>query len=217
MVLIAQGEFTMGSNESEELSEKPEHSVKVGSFYIDRTEVTNENYYEFVKVTRHPPPQDWIDGKFRPGEDKYPVVYVSWFDADAYARWLGKRLPTESEWEYAARGDDKRLYPWGGSVFSPQNANSKETDKNHPMPVGSYPSGASRFGMLDMAGNVAEWTASDYTLYPGSKANMEPGNKIIRGGSFFFAASQAMVTTRWSVPPGTVKGYIGFRCAKDAQ
>lgn len=215
MVSISGGTFTMGNNDSDEESEKPEHEVTVRPFYIDRYEVTNEEYYEFVRVTKHPAPEHWIEGKFPPGEDKYPVVYVDWFDAEAYAKWVGKRLPTEAEWEYAARGDDKRLYPWGNE-FTPENANSKETDKNHAMPVGSYPAGASRFGLLDMAANVAEWTSSDYSLYPGSKARMESGTKIIRGGSFRFDKKQAMVTTRWSVPPGTAKDYIGFRLTKDA-
>lgn len=216
MIFVQGGMFVMGNNASDEESEKPEHEMSVVPFYIDRYEVTNEEYYEFIRVTRHASPSNWISGKFPAGEDKYPVAYVSWFDAQEYAKWIGKRLPTETEWECAARSDDRRLYPWGND-FTPQNANSTETEKNHPMPVGSYPAGASRFGILDMAGNVAEWTDSDYSLYEGSKARMEPGNKIIRGGSFRFDKRQAMVTTRWSVPPGTLKDYIGFRLARDAQ
>jgi serine/threonine-protein kinase len=215
MVMIPEGSFTMGNNASDDESEKPEHAITVKAFYIDRYEVTNEEYYEFVKVTRHAAPANWHDGKFPAGEDKYPVSYVSWFDADAYARYAGKRLPTEEEWEYAARGDDKRLYPWGNE-FSEQNANAKETKKDHAMPVGSYTAGASRFGVMDMAGNVAEWTASDYSLYPGSKAKTESGSKIVRGGSFGLEKKYAMATTRFSVPPATVKDFIGFRLAKDA-
>ena len=215
MIMVPSGAFTMGNNASDDESEKPEHIVNVRAFYLDKYEVTNEEYYEFVRVTRRAPPVNWQDGKFPAGEGKYPVSWVSWFDADAYARYAGKRLPTEEEWEYAARGDDKRLYPWGNE-FSEQNANAKETRKDHAMPVGSYPSGASRFGVMDMAGNVAEWTASDYSLYPGSRAKTDPGNKIIRGGSFGLDQSYAMATTRWSVAPATTKDYIGFRLAKDA-
>lgn len=216
MVFIPGGTFTMGNNSSDEDSEKPEHEVKVEPFYIDQYELTNEQYYEFIKATKHPTPTSWSDGKFPPGEDKYPVVNISWADAGIYAKWAGKRLPTEVEWEYSARGTDKRLYPWGNE-FSPRNTNSKETAKNYAVPIGSYPSGASPFGVLDLAGNVAEWTSSDYQPYPNSKTTPQKGFKIIRGGSFFFDKTLAMVTTRFTEKPDVTKQFLGFRCAKDIQ
>ncbi len=214
MVIIPKGTFNMGNNASDEESEKPEHPVTIDAFYIDKYELTNEQYYKFIKSTNHPAPSTWVQGKFSPGEDNYPVVNVSWFDAEAYAKWAGKRLPTEEEWEYTARGIENRLYPWG-KEFKYIYTNSKEAAKNSAMPVGSYPSDASVFGVLDLAGNVAEWTASDNKLYPGSQTKLKKGYKIVRGGSFFSDKRFAMVTTRFITTPETYKTFLGFRCAKD--
>jgi serine/threonine-protein kinase len=210
MVLIPGGRFTMGNNASNDNAEKPEHIVSMKAFYIDQHEVTNAEYAEFVKV--HPERGSW---NFPEGQEKYPVVNVSWYDAVEYAKWAGKRLPMEEEWEYAARWTDKRIYPWG-NPFDPNYANTKESGKNYAVPVGSYPGAASRFNVLDMAGNVAEWTASDYEPYPGSQAAPIPGNKIVRGGSFFTDKTSATTTSRRYTPPDRVRNYLGFRCAKDA-
>ncbi|MCI0485945.1 MAG: bifunctional serine/threonine-protein kinase/formylglycine-generating enzyme family protein [Blastocatellia bacterium] len=214
MVTIPAGKFIMGNNSADVEFEKPERQETVKAFYIDQYEVTNEQYLKFVQATNHKPPGTWPDGKFPPGEDKYPVGGVSWFDAQAYAKWAEKRLPTEVEWEYAARGTDKRLYPWGNS-FSPRNANSLETRKNNPMPIGSYSSGKSPFEVYDMAGNVAEWTASDAVAYPNSNARPDAGRKVIRGGSFALPQARARVTARIFAPPSTTEKFIGFRCARD--
>src|SRR5262249_8174864 len=125
--------------------------------------------------------------------------------------------PTEEEWEYAARGREKLLYPWGND-FNSQLANTMENGKNQPVEVGSYPGGASPFGVLDMAGNVDEWTASEYKPYPGGPPS-EPGfkgEKIVRGGSYSYDKAIARVTDRRLFAPNTVRPYIGFRCAKDS-
>ncbi len=214
MILVMGGEFAMGLNSSEDPSEKPEHKVTVKTFLLDRFEVTNEQYLEFVKATGHAAPPGWKGYSFPPGEGKYPVTTVSWDDAADYAAWAKKRLPTEAEWEYAARGGEGRMYPWGNE-FAPQKANTREMRKNGPMPVGSYEDGANRWGIYDLAGNVSEWTASEYKLYPGSRAKEISGQKVVRGGSFVANQVYARGTTRVPLPPATRDSSIGFRCAKD--
>ncbi len=214
MVFIPAGTFMMGNNASEDPSDTPEHQVTVQAFFLDRLEVTNEDYLQFVKATRHAPPQHWENGTFAQGEEKFPVVNVSWRDAQDYAAWAGKRLPTEAEWEYAARGTDQRLYPWGNQ-YDPQKLNARDGNLNRPVAVGSYPEGASPFGILDMAGNVAEWTVSTYEPYPGSTAKPRSGRKIVRGGSFGTTHDFAMTATRAAESPQPYRA-IGFRCAKDA-
>lgn len=214
MVMIAGGEFQMGRNDGNEF-ESPVHTVTVKPFYIDKTEVTNEQYAAFVTQMRRQPPSNWVNGIFPPGEANLPVVNVSWEDARAYAEWAGKRLPTEAEWEFAARGTDGRLYPYG-SAWKPRYSNAAEDNKLKPAAVGSYPDGASPFGILDMAGNVAEWTATDYAPYPGSRAKSQEGQKVVRGGAFNVPARQQTATDRFYYPPSRTENFIGFRCAKDA-
>lgn len=216
MILIRGSKFVMGNNASSDEAEKPEHEVTLKPFYIDQQEVTNEKYYQFVKKANYAPPPHWVNGKFADGEEKYPVYNVSWHDAQAYANWAGKRLPTEEEWEFAARGTDKRTFPWG-NIFSPSNTNTKEGGKNQAEPVGSYPGGASLFSVMDMAGNVSEWTSSEYQPYANSKAKAIPGFVVVRGGSFAQDQVDAKVTARILTPPDRVRNYIGFRCAKDSQ
>jgi serine/threonine-protein kinase len=210
------GTFTMGFNGSSEPSEKPEHPREVKAFFLDEKEVTLKEYYDFLQATgRRAPekwPKEWKEGKFSAEEGTYPVTYVDWFDAKAYAERAGKRLPNEAEWEYAARGTDKRLYPWGAVDYQPGYANVGPGGKL--MPVGSFPNGASPSGALDMAGNVAEWTSSDCIPYPGAEFDPEPG-KIVRGGSFFTDKIFARTTTRAWLLPTDSRSYLGFRCAKD--
>jgi eukaryotic-like serine/threonine-protein kinase len=215
MILISGGRFIMGNDTSEYEAEKPEYETRVDPFFIDQNEVTNEEYDKFIKEKRYPPPPHWKNGSFLSGEDRYPVVNISWADAKAFAEWAGKRLPTEKEWEFAARGADKRLYPWGND-FNPRNTNSKETDKKNPMPVGSYPRGASPFQLMDIAGNVAEWTASDYVPYHNSQAKPEPGKKVVRGCSYLCDKAMLILTHRYRYTPDTRRTDLGFRCAKDA-
>jgi serine/threonine-protein kinase len=213
MIMISGGEFKMGRDGGNEF-EGPAHPVTVKPFFVDKFEVTNEQYAEFVRQTRRQPPSHWPGGNFPPGEANLPVVNVSWNDANEYAQWAGKRLPTEDEWEFAARGRDNRLYPYGNE-WKPKYSNASEDGFKKARAVGSYPEGASPFGVLDLAGNVAEWTASDYRPYPGSRARPEDGFKVIRGGAFKTPASQQTTTDRYYEPPTKTFDYVGFRCVKD--
>ena len=213
MIKVPGGEFMMGRDDRNDY-EKPAHRVKVESFLIDETEVTNTQYAEFISQERRQPPSHWTNGNFAPGEDKLPVVNVSWYDARDYCIWKGKRLPTEEEWEFAARGKENLLYPYGNQ-WNPRFSNASESQLGKPQVVGSYPAGASPFRVLDMAGNVAEWTASDYKPYPNSPARPQEGQMIIRGGSFANPAQQQTATDRRFNLPNRTFDYVGFRCAKD--
>lgn len=215
MVSIPGGEFMMGRNDRSDY-ERPAHPVKVEAFFIDQTEVTNTDYAEFVRQMRKQPPSHWTNGNFAPAEDRLPVVNVNWYDAREYCESKGKRLPTEEEWEFAARGKENLLYPYGNQ-WDQRFSNAYESQFRKPQAVGSYPNGASPFGVLDMAGNVAEWTASDYKPYPNSPAAPQAGQKIIRGGSFANPAEQQTATDRYFNLPNRTFEYIGFRCAKDAR
>lgn len=217
MVSIPTGKFTMGNNAAGD-AEKPEHEETVNAFYIDRNEVTVEDYYKFIKASGNAPPKTWSpawrEGRFTPEEAKLPVTSVNWFDAGKYAQSMGKRLPTEVEWEYAARGTDKRLYPWGND-FDPQRANVGDPSRKSVQQVGRYPLGKSPFDALDMAGNVSEWTDSDFMRYPDLKTLMGSG-KIVRGGSFLQKRASATTTSRSAMAPDETREDVGFRCVKSA-
>ena len=181
MVYVPGGDFLMGSDDGDMLS-RPAHFVSLRPFFIDRTEVTNEAYRRFVEATSYDAPATWKDGAFAPGAEEMPVTGVSWYDAAAYAAWAGKRLPTEAEWEFAARGADGRKYPWG----SDWDASLANVDSNAKGLRRVGEGSTSPFGAFDMAGNAWEWTASDARPYPGSKEF--PWSrlrlKIIRGGNW---------------------------------
>jgi formylglycine-generating enzyme required for sulfatase activity/tRNA A-37 threonylcarbamoyl transferase component Bud32 len=217
MVFIPGGVFRMGSPSAEDPAkpyEVPAHEVIVSPFFIDKYEVTNAAYAAFVKATGHPAPPDWKNGTYPVGKANYPVGNVSWEDARAYAAWAGKRLPTEAEWEFAARGTEGRRYPWGNE-FARWRLNSAEAEVGHTETVGSFPTGATPEGVFDLAGNVAEWTASDDAPYPGSARKPVPGTKIVRGGGFSLPGKYASATKRTQVPPDTRDPALGFRCARD--
>ncbi|MFN0168565.1 MAG: protein kinase domain-containing protein [Bryobacteraceae bacterium] len=222
MLLIAAGDFVMGRNpdpsalEPVPTAEQPAHSVRLGSFYIDLQEVSNAQYRKFCDVTRRPYPANppW-DAQYVNKAD-HPVVNVSFDDAAAYAAWARKRLPTEAEWEKAARGWDGRLYPWG-MTFQEGTANIKGGGKRFAAAVGSFSFDFSGYGVMDLAGNVSEWVNAEYAPYPGAPANAAGGiggHKVVRGGNFGSSEAQAMTTYR-----GHAAGpdpSIGFRCAADA-
>lgn len=214
MISIPSGEFLMGRDNGSPY-EGPAHPVTVNPFLIDKFEVTNEQYAQFIRQTRHNPPKGWRGDAYPIGEAQLPVANVSWYDARDFCQFLGKRLPSETEWEFAARGRDKdRIYPYGNQ-WLPKYSNARETGLDKPQAVGSYPDGVSPFGLYDMAGNVAEWTDSEYKPYPNSKASEDAGNKVIRGGGFRVVAKEQTATERFFIRPTSAADYIGFRCAKD--
>jgi formylglycine-generating enzyme required for sulfatase activity len=218
MVFVLGGTFKMGRGDGDDL-ERPAHTVEVKSFLIDRNEVTNEEYQLFISATKRRPPTHWVGGKIPDGQMKLPVINVSWSDADAYARWANKRLPTEAEWEFAARGTDGRVYPWGNE-WNPDYANAGQGRKGRLVEAGSYAPGASPFGALDMCGNVWEWTASDFKDYPGRKtpsALARVGLKVIRGGAYDATPKNATMTYRGAVSPTRAYDKTGFRCVRDAK
>ena len=217
MVYVPGGTFLIGRGDGDKF-ESPSSTVPIQPFFIDRTEVTNEEYQQFVKATGHPAPPNWSKGRFPEGRAKFPVVNVSWSDAVAYADWAQKRLPTEAEWEYAARGADGRTYPWG-NVWNPDYANADRGPKGQIVPVGAYSSGASPFDLLDMCGNVWEWTSSELVSYVDKNKKLVPSKlkvKVIRGGAYDAPRGYATTTYRGYLPQNKVGGYdkTGFRCVR---
>ena len=221
MVYVPGGDFMMGRDEKDggDEYERPAHKVTVKPFFMDQYEVTNEDYAKFVKATGHRVPSNWVNGNYAAGAARKPVTGVTWDDATAYAKWAGKRLPTEEEWEFAARGTDGRLYPWGND-WSAGLANA-EGASNGTVDVGTY-KGTSPFGAYDMVGNAWQWTASKLTAYPGGSipGQTAGGNlKVIRGGTYASKASQATATYRRGWPATGADNYnnTGFRCVEDVK
>jgi formylglycine-generating enzyme required for sulfatase activity len=218
MVLVPAGEFIMGSEEGEQ-DEAPEQKIYLDAFYIDKYEVTNAQYRRFVKATGHREPYDWKNDSFN--QDDQPVVGVSWDDAAAYCEWRKKRLPTEAEWEKAARGQEGRRFPWG-SKWNRQNANCSTSGKNKTAAVGSYPQGVSPYGVYDMAGNIWEWCADwygadYYHLIPKRNPTgpVSGDARVIRGGGWFDSQAQLRSANRYYSHPMVRYNGIGFRCARD--
>jgi eukaryotic-like serine/threonine-protein kinase len=220
MVLVNGGKFKMGIDKpltDAEAFATPAHEIEVQSFYLDTSEVTNEDYYQFIKATNRPAPSHWKGGEPPPGETKLPVTNITWNDANEYAKYLGKRLPTEAEWEYAARGANGSIYPWGNN-WDPKCSNSKEDEAGgiKPVAVGSYKNCPSWCGVYDLAGNVAEWVADDFQLYQNSQATSPGGEfKIYRGGAYNFRKEEIKTYIRWFDKPYLKELWLGFRCAKD--
>lgn len=231
MVYVPGGELRVGRDDGEEENERPAHAATINPFFIDLTEVTNEEYQKFVDANNYPPPPVWQGKHFPEGAKTLPVTDVTWDDANAFAKWAGdgKRLPTEEEWEFAARGTDGRFYPWGSEWnVNMSNTKSDTKDKRQLVLIGYFPKGASPFGLLDMSGNAWEWTVSDFKEYPGgNKFNAPDGFKnlkVIRGGSYDSPPRSATATVRrpWPAsrndwPSGETPKYAltGFRLAKD--
>jgi formylglycine-generating enzyme required for sulfatase activity len=212
-VFVPAGAFLMGSQEP--ANEAPVHEVNVESFWIGRTEVTNEQYGRCVDADVCTPPGNpaWRDA----ARAKYPVTHVNWSQAATYAEWAGGRLPSEAEWEKAARGPDQRLYPWGDAVANNERLNFQFANGG-VMPVGTYPAGASPYGVLDMAGNVEEWVADWYApdYYAQSPRDNPPGPergiyRVVRGGSFHSSRGDVRTTHRGTAFPDAKFESVGFR------
>jgi formylglycine-generating enzyme required for sulfatase activity len=234
---VPDGEFVMGSDAGD-IDERPERLVYVDAFEIDEYEVTNVQYRRFLMATgRHGPRRwegryehlllkgspDWDGDAYPPGEVMYPAAGIQWQDAIAYCAWVGKRLPTEAEWEKAARGTDGRKYPWG-EVWEAGRANTSDSGLQYPEPVGSHPSGASPYGALDMAGNLWEWVSDLYDRqYYGYASASNPGGpssgtgeRLLRGGAWDSSVEQARTSYRNATHFFGPNFRVGFRCARSA-
>ena len=219
MIEIPGGQFTMGgSQEDSPDSERPAHPVNVSTCLFDAYPVTNQDYREFVNCTGYKTPIHWQRGSYPTGLARHPVVNVSYHDAKAYAEWLGARLPTEAEWEKAARGTDERLYPWG-SRFVDDRCNSNNIVGTTLM-VDEYPLGRSPYGVWDMSGNVYEWCEDyydeDYYKYSPSTNPRGPEGgqeRVIRGGFFSETRPNVRTTHRSSAPDNHTRENVGFRLA----
>ena len=217
MIAIPAGWFTMGSNVEDE---RPPHAVFMDAFEIDQFEVTNEQFEKFVEetgyITDAEKAGDTSWQAYAEGKPNHPVVKVTWNDAKAFCEWAGKRLPTEVEWEKAARGTDGRTYPWGNE-WEVAKANTKEARYRGTTIVGGFPDGASPYGVMDMAGNVAEWTTSWFKAYPGSdfySPYFGEKYRVIRGGGWFSDKQLVRTTERSCSSVTLANDDVGFRCAR---
>jgi len=243
MVLIPEGEFIMGDSTtpstSTSTSTSPSHKVWVDSFLIDRYEVSNEEFCKFLNAVRNQKEggKYWLDeqrnseiiranGKYQPkkGYEKYPVRYVTWYGANAYAKWAGKRLPTEAEWEYAASNGGTTKYPWGNK-WCDTCCNWKEDGKidgyESTAPVDAFESGKNHYGCYNMVGNVWEWVADWWSNSYEMKFQKNPKGpqngvaKIYRGGCYKYDKKWANSKVRNGSQPRLSWDCVGFRCAKD--
>jgi len=249
VVYIPAGEFLMGS-ESGRDNERPQRLVYLGAYQIDRYEVTNVQYQRFIKATGQKPPRYWSSNEYPRGQADHPVVGVGWDDAEAYCSWVRKRLPTEAEWEKACRGTDGRIYPWGDTWY-PSRVNvgtplktaqpglwdegwlflqGEPTSPDMPSlrPIGTYPKGASPYGIMDMAGNASEWVWdwynwSGYWDLPANNpiVTEPPWNRCLRGSSWYLpygsiaeGQEKSRCAARNSSHAGDGEPRTGFRCAR---
>lgn len=234
-VLIPGGTFKMGLDPGpDEFSpgnrvpdyESPTHSVTVSPFYLCKFELSNAEYKEFIDVTKHTPPPTWTNGTFEPGEDKYPVTNITFNDAQQYCEWRSQkdavqyRLPTEEEWEFAARGTDGRLFPWSNKWNEDLTNSNKLGKVSSTLPVDSDSSkirgDKSQAGIFAMGGNVAEWTNTDfkpYTNSPYKATEQDLKCKVVRGGSFNSQPSEVRTTSRGWYLPTSIRPFIGMRLA----
>jgi formylglycine-generating enzyme len=236
MILVPAGPFPMGVPPGDRdggRDEYPRHQVNLDAFYIDRYEVTNGRYRQFVNATGHRLPQHpanpartlWKGNQVSDTVAERPVVNVDWHDAAAYCAWAGKRLPTEAEWEKAARGTDDRRFPWGNVEPTAKhlNFNQRWIGEKTLMPVGSYEAGKSPYGAYDMAGNVWEWVADWYdpVYYEKSPGKNPVGpesgtDKVLRSSGWAVETPLVRIFTRVKSDPLVRNESTGFRCAMDA-
>ncbi len=239
MVLVPAGGFWMGTDKVDTedthlkigtvkplfLDQKPKQKFDVGAFYIDKYEVTNREYKKFLDETLyHDRPSNWTGDNYPPELADRPVTNVSWGEAMAYALWAKKTLPTERQWEKAARGEDGRLYPWGNE-YKKGISNMGLEGRKDSAKVGSYPKDISPYGAMDMGGNVMEWTRSWYLPYPGSDyRNKKMGQrlKVLRGNGFqkgghYFLDAYRFVFHRTEADPDEFYENVGFRCVLEIE
>jgi formylglycine-generating enzyme required for sulfatase activity len=202
-------------------NEMPAGMIELPAYRIARTPITNAQYAAFVAATGQRPPAHWEGSRPPVALAQHPVVYVDWHDARAFCEWAGVRLPTEAEWEKAARGVDGRPFPWGADEPGQTRAwYNQLADASDTRPVASFPAGASPYGTLDMAGNVWEWTASLHWPYPyrgddGRENRDAPGQRVLRGGSFRSAHERYLrCAFRSRSYPARRRDHIGFRVAR---
>jgi len=244
MVLIPAGEFLMGSNKKTDRlayrSEIPQRSVYLDAFMIGKYEVTALEYLKFVLATDRLPQLDWRydGGNFQDTMAHHPIMHVNWYDADAYCKWAGKRLPTEAEWEKAARGVDGRLFPWGSEYAGPTRANFGRTGLSGPVrdrperlllyppiiSVDKYENALSPYGLYQTIGNVAEWVSDwyDQDYYKTAPGRNPKGpeigsQKAFRGGGWMDSTTTMRAAMRNGTDPKTKINWMGFRCAQDVK
>jgi formylglycine-generating enzyme required for sulfatase activity len=243
MVQVPAGDFCMGSRDSDDRNadgdEKPMHVVHLDEFWIDKYEVTNEQFARFLneKGNQEEDGGTWVNvededsniiyenGQYSPrsGYEDHPVTYVSWYGAQSYCQWAGKRLPTEAEWEKAARGTDGKIWPWGND-WDEDKVNCKDAGPGHTMAVGSYPDGASPYGCMDMAGNAWEWVADWYQgdYYQAAPDHNNPqgpnqgATRVVRGGSWALPQGLTRCASRSEFLPWVKRDDLGFRCASSS-
>ena len=231
MITIPAGAFLMGTPEGQgRADEWPQRSIYLDAFMIDQVEVTNERYMRFVKATGHrTPPNPYGTGPLQSiqGIEHLPVVQMTWYDAKSYCGWAGKRLPTEAEWEKAARGTDGRLYPWGNDPPTAKRANFDRewVEEKTLHPVGSVPGGDSPYGVKDMAGNAREWVSdwydAEYYRHAPDRNPQGPDKKgvvrSIRGGSWHSPTSDITTTARGRGGFALQTHGTGFRCVRGGE
>jgi len=241
MVMVPAGEFLMGSDKKTDRlayrSEIPQHRVYLDAFEIGKYEVTALEYLKFVLATNRSPQLDWRydGGNFQDSMAHHPIMHVTWYDADAYCKWADQRLPTEAEWEKAARGSDGRLFPWGQEYAGPTRANFGRTGLSGPVrdrperlllyppiiSVDKYENALSPYGLYQTIGNVAEWVADWYnpdyykTAPDRNPQGPEAGTqKAFRGGGWMDSTTTMRVAMRNGTDPNTKINWLGFRCAR---
>lgn len=244
IVLVPAGAFLMGSDKKTDRNaydaERPQRTVYLDAFEIDKYEVTALQYLKFVLATNRSPQLDWRydGGNFQEAMAHHPIMHVSWFDADAYCKWAGKRLPTEAEWEKAARGEDGRMNPWGNQLAGLSRANFGRSGLSGPVrdrperlllyppiiAVDKYENAVSPYGLHQQIGNVAEWVADWYDKdYYKTAPDRNPTGpdrgtqKAFRGGGWIDSTTTMRAAMRNGTDPNTKMNWLGFRCARDAQ